>query len=249
MNSKEDVWINIIAPIIVTLFCTIAITSVDNLSGTLKFILSIDIIFIVFYYYYSKNTGGGRKYMYTFALIGVILFLFTSATALTEIRNEPEKPIETIPVVSVEKTEETTTGVCYYEWKGTIIPDIGETSNIGETSDTGVCYYDWKGTILGNLTSTYDPGYTYIMVTLYVENDASTPVSIESGYWELEVDGVSYFRDKNTVVAPEYQPPAEIKKGGSIEAQLVYRLKEIPSQAKILYNKHDAPKMERIKHY
>jgi hypothetical protein len=89
------------------------------------------------------------------------------------------------------------------------------------------------------------------MVTLYVKNDASQPVSTNAWYWKLVVDGVQYSRDMETFSTSFYKPPVELEKGGEIETQIVYRLNGIPSHAEIVYDRKAkaTPKMERIKHY
>lgn len=119
------------------------------------------------------------------------------------------------------------------------------------TQDTGVCYYDWKGTAPSYLNANVSQDYIYYMVTLYVKNEASQPVTINAAAWRLSVNGVEYFMDGNTFFAPGYQQPADITKGGEIETQLVYRIKGIPSQSEsdMVYIKSDAPKMQRIKYY
>ncbi|WP_269852069.1 hypothetical protein [Methanosarcina horonobensis] len=160
--------------------------------------------------------------------------------------DKPEGPTEG----STGPTEGSTgpTEVSYNEWNGKIIPDIGGTSNTGGTSDTGVCYYDWKGTVLDNLTGTYNPDYTYFMVTLYVKNDASQPVSTNAWYWKLVVDGVEYSRDMNSF-GSTYQTPVEIQNGGEKETRIIYCLNSIPSEAEVIYKRPSTPIMERIKHY
>ncbi len=177
-------------------------------------------------------------------VIFVIVVAFAGIYA--SMTDKPEGPTEG----STGPTEGSTgpTEVSYNEWNGKIIPDIGGTSNTGGTSDTGVCYYDWKGTVLDNLTGTYNPDYTYFMVTLYVKNDASQPVSTNAWYWKLVVDGVEYSRDMNSF-GSTYQTPVEIQNGGEKETRIIYCLNSIPSEAEVIYKRPSTPIMERIKHY
>lgn len=119
------------------------------------------------------------------------------------------------------------------------------------TESTDVCQWDWtfKGT--SNIGSYYTApaGYEYIIVTIYLKNNADRSVSTNPYYWSLTVDGIKYTPDVSSYSDVINHQTVDVSKGGELETKLSYLVKGEPTSAYISYSGFSAPDMQRINHY
>lgn len=149
----------------------------------------------------------------------ILLFLVLSAfiiisgcTGQTDETVESTSPPSTVIVSSTESTQ--STYVCYWDWK------FGTTDSIG---------YD-----------TAPAGYTYAIVTLYLQNDGPKTVSTNPWNWELWANGITYRHDSNTYSEYVNHQTVDVRNGGEIVTQMVFLIQGDVTSASLIYdNYHD----------
>jgi hypothetical protein len=131
------------------------------------------------------------------------------------------------------------------------IPELAQTPDTTSTDNNGICSWDWKYTTTSHIGDYYKApsGYSYVIVSLYVKNDADQSVSTNPYYWDLTVDGVKYSPDTATYSDIIKHQTVDVGKGGEVEGQLAYIVKGNASDPTLEYNGYSAPDMQRIDHY
>jgi tetratricopeptide (TPR) repeat protein len=114
-----------------------------------------------------------------------------------------------------------------------------------------VCYWDWTG-YLANHIGEYNQapaGYTYVVVDLYLKNEADTSIHTSPAYWKLIIGGIQYDEDSSTFSSSINAQSVDVLKGGEIETRIVYLVKGDPTSTLLKYDSVFGPTLKRINHY
>lgn len=119
------------------------------------------------------------------------------------------------------------------------------------STDTAVCYWDWQYATTSSIGQyhTAPAGYSYVVVQIYLKNNANIPVTTNAYNWKFIADGLQYDSDAATYSEVINHQTIEVGKGGEIETTIVYLVKGNPVEASIDYYDYQYPVFERIQHY
>jgi hypothetical protein len=117
--------------------------------------------------------------------------------------------------------------------------------------DSNVCQWDWMWGTTSSIGKYYTApaGESYVIVNLYIKNNAKRSVSTNPFYWSFTADGLKYTVDAATFSSGIKHQSVDVGQGGEIETQIVYLVKGDPSEARLRYSGFSAPEMQRINHY
>lgn len=120
---------------------------------------------------------------------------------------------------------------------------------IATADDSRVCYWDWTWHSTDHIGTIYkaSAGYTYMIVDLYLKNDADTSISTLPILWKLTIDKIQYDYD-GTISDPSIITTAvDVIKGGELETKIVYEVKGNPTSGSLSYTKpHYDPKINSV---
>jgi hypothetical protein len=121
-------------------------------------------------------------------------------------------------------------------------------------SSSGICYYDWEATKTDYIGTYYSSlneyqheaklGYTFAIVTIKINNQASQEVDTNPWNWEMEINGVRYNHDTATYDDSIGHITADVGKGGYFQTKIVYEIPEGATSASLIYTGFSAPYME-----
>jgi Domain of unknown function (DUF4352) len=103
-------------------------------------------------------------------------------------------------------------------------------------ADIGTIKYDWKGYMTDKIDNYKAPtGQNYVVVTIYIKNDGTKPISTGGGYWKLVADGIEYNYD-----AASYKPSishidTDVLPGSETETTLAFFVKGKPNITSLKY--------------
>lgn len=119
------------------------------------------------------------------------------------------------------------------------------------TQNSNVCQWDWTSGTTQNIGSYYtaSAGYEYVIVQIYLKNNAEQSVSTNPFYWSLVADGIKYTQDASSYSDVINHQTVDVSKGGELETKLSYLVKGNPTTAELSYSGFGAPEMQRINHY
>jgi hypothetical protein len=114
-----------------------------------------------------------------------------------------------------------------------------------------VCHWDWKWHFTNHIGeyNKAPPGFTYIIVDLYLKNNADTSIHTNPAYWKLIIDGIQHDEDSATFSDYIGNQDVDVFKGGELETKIVYKIKGYPDYASLKYDDKYGPTMEHINHY
>jgi len=123
--------------------------------------------------------------------------------------------------------------------------------SLDEHTNAEACYWDWQYTITPSIGQYYvaPTGYNYVLVQIYLKNNANQQVSTNPYYWKFTADGLQYDADVATYSEGINHQNIEVGKGGEIETFIVYLVKGYPAEAEIGYYNYQHPLFERIYYY
>lgn len=78
-----------------------------------------------------------------------------------------------------------------------------------------VCYWDWQAHTTDHIGeySKAPPGFIYIIMDLYIKNNADTAIHTSPSYWKLIIDGIKYDYDSETFDASIGNQMVDVLKG------------------------------------
>jgi len=117
--------------------------------------------------------------------------------------------------------------------------------------DENVCQWDWTYTTTASIGqyNVAPSGSKYVVVKIYLKNNADQSISTNPYLWDFTTDGIKYTLDSATFSQEINHQSVDVGKGGEMETEIVYVVKGDPNEAVLSYNGFSGPKMERIKHY
>lgn len=119
------------------------------------------------------------------------------------------------------------------------------------TEKEGVCNFDWQYGTTSSIGQYYTApfGYSYVLVNLYIKNEADRSISTNPYYWNFVADGIKYSVDVASFSEGINQQTVEVGKGGEIEVQFVYLVQGNPREASLEYTGFSQPNVQRIEYY
>lgn len=238
--NPKDPWIS---PLIVGIIVTIvgAIIKIITPVG-LILVLSI-LIFLVIEIICIQV--GNKNLSLVFGLIILVLFAVLAGAVLTDRVLVSDEQTATPTATSTPDNTQ------YITSSSNATPEAST-----KTQNNNVCYWDWKYT----KTNGYDsaPGYEYIIVTIYLKNDADQSVSIRSEDWTLITDGIKYSPNEDITTQLYYDDVEnnsmlfkiypDVGTGKEIEVRMAYQIEGDLYKEKLVYNL-PTPTLKRINHY
>ena len=121
--------------------------------------------------------------------------------------------------------------------------------NTSPANDKDTCKLDWKWHTTDHIGTLWKAptGYTYVIVDLYLKNDAAASIKTSPFMWSFVIDGVNYYCDVATFDPSVLTTTPDINKGGEIETKLVYKVKGYPTKGSLNYLSLK-PTLQRISH-
>jgi hypothetical protein len=120
----------------------------------------------------------------------------------------------------------------------------------GEDPTFYSCNWDWDGATTYAIDySTAPSGYTYVVCTLYIQNNDTKSISTNPWNWELIANGITYDHDTMTYSDAINHNTVDIGHGGEFETQFVFLVKGGIQTAGLLYTGYGGPTMNRIHYY
>jgi len=128
---------------------------------------------------------------------------------------------------------------------------LSNTTTAPTTQNSNVCYWDWRGTLTHNIGSYFSApsGKDYVIVDLYIKNNADQSISTNPYNWNFVANGITYTVDSATFDNSIKSQSVDVGKGGEVETQMVFLVNGEPSNAEMKYVGLFNPEMARIHHF
>lgn len=113
------------------------------------------------------------------------------------------------------------------------------------------CKWDWKFEKRKSFGEHYTApiGYTYVIVTIYIENESNQLVSTSVRDWNFIANGIVYDYDSITWDDEINHISIDVCKGGKFTTKIVYLVTDNIEYASLYYSECNAPQMELIEYF
>ncbi|HJH30098.1 MAG TPA: DUF4352 domain-containing protein [Methanosarcinaceae archaeon] len=124
-------------------------------------------------------------------------------------------------------------------------------TDVTEEPKTNVCEWDWTFYTTNNIGRYYSApsGYTYAIVSIYLNNKASRSVSTNAYNWEMTANSVTHYHDTTTYADEINHQSVDVKQGGSFKTNMVFLVTDETTQASLRYTGIMSPDMKQIDYF